>query len=160
MKHNTVFRCFIPVLLLLDFAKVDAQQQQYTVSGNVIDAVSRQSLANATIVLLIKGTPVYTDHSNSDGSFSFPFSKLQDFTVRVSLDKYRSYTSPLTKFNRTQFSYNLGTIAISPTSTSSNATATIVNKDTLIHTKMMALGLCTNGGSQKSFLCNESRAQE
>lgn len=152
MKHNIAFRFFIPVLFLISAAGVNAQQQQqYTVSGNVIDGVSRQSLANATIVLLIKGIPVYTDHSNSDGYFSFPFSKLQDFTVRVTLNKYRSYISPLTKFNRTQFSYNLGTIALSPTSTGSNVTATIVNKDTLIHSKMMALGYVPTQGAKTLF---------
>ena len=69
----------------------------------------------------------------------------------MTLDKYRSYTSALTKFNRTQLSYNLGTIALSPTSTGSNATATIVNKDTLIHTKMIALGYVPTQGAKNLF---------
>ena len=147
MRQPIAFAFFLSLLLFTGVFNGASQQQQYIVSGNVINGVNRRALANAAVELIIKETVVHTDHSNSDGHFSFSFPKLQDFTVRISLNGYTTYTSPVQSFNRSQFNYNLGTIPLSP----SQSVKEIVNTDTLIRNKMITVGYVPTQGAWNLF---------
>jgi hypothetical protein len=109
-------KSFLTLLIFCIFTlncQIAKGQKAYIITGNVISSVKKNSISNAKVELLIRNAVVQTVTTNEDGYFTIKIGKLEAFQVVVSLNNFYTYTSSITEFIPSKYTYDLGTITLS-----------------------------------------------
>ena len=133
----------VPLAFVLFCNRGIGQQQQYLISGKVMDSTNRgKALGNANVQLLVQGELVNSAVTKNNGTFSIPLSRPQSFQVKITRDNYHDYASRIEQFSRGNNSFDLGIIYLRQKT---------INVDTAIRTKMISAGYVPTRGAINLF---------